>query len=87
MAVKLAKNHVLALYDQEPIQRIGLEEVEYELADDTWLITIGFERDWSEPDSVSRVLSAPKRTYKVIHIRDKDGVVTSMRNRNLEGDF
>lgn len=77
-AVRRATEHIKALYDEEGICDIGLEEIVYE--DDCWDVTIGFYRGW---DTVERSARAPwhRRAYKVVRIRDPSGSVVSIKHR------
>lgn len=81
-AVATAKTYVADLFSNEPIQHIGLEEVEFDDRLGVWSITIGFNRSW-----YASVLgySAKDRDYKVVRISDSDGKVISIKNRELVG--
>jgi len=48
-AIRLAKQYVTDLFIQEGIDQIGLEEVEFDDMNNTWLVTIGFSRPWDQP--------------------------------------
>ncbi len=80
LAIRKAKEHVLEMYKEEPIGQIGLEEVKFERFDKVWEITIGFVRDWRSSGIGVLALATPKRTYKVVRIRDEDGMFESLRN-------
>lgn len=77
-AVRRATEHIKALYDEEGIRDVGLEEIVYE--GDCWDVTIGFYRGW---DKVGGSPSAPwkRRAYKVVRIRDLTGSVVSIKHR------
>lgn len=77
-AVRRATEHIQALYDEEGIRNVGLEEIDYE--DDCWDVTIGFYRGW---DSAVPSTPAPwkRRAYKVVRIRDLTGSVVSVKHR------
>ena len=80
-AVRVAKSHVEDLFADEGINDLGLEEVEMEQGA-YWKITIGFTRPWSR--TVGTVLGGvDNRSYKVVRIRDKDGIVLSLKDRTL----
>lgn len=87
-AVQAAKDHILELYKDEKIARVGLEELEFRAADGMWEVTIGFLRLWQSdsPVRLGTVLVAPPpkpdRTYKTVCIRD-DGTVASLRHRDV----
>lgn len=83
-AVEIAKQHIRELYEAENISNVGLEEVQ--LHGGVWSITIGFSRPW---DFVSHNLfgtatDTPRRTYKVVSIRDADGEVVSVMSHSAE---
>ena len=82
-AVELAKRHVAEMFEAEPIKEVGLEEVE--LQGDSWLVTIGFTREWPTSSGVLRSLGGSGRTYKIVRISDKTGSVQSLRHRDVTG--
>ena len=82
-AIQKAKEHVAEMYQEEPISQVGLEEVEFEHAKNVWLIAIGFVRDRRPQGSRFLELNTPKRTYKVVRIRDRDGGLESLRTREV----
>jgi hypothetical protein len=86
--VKLAKQHVIDLFAEEKIMNLGLEEVEFDEATNTWSVTIGFSRPWDEPRSSFAALAGqmlyPKRSYKVILVSDGAAKVLSVKNREVK---
>ena len=80
-AVALAKKHVAAMFEAEPIKEVGLEEIE--LQGDSWSVTIGFIREWPTSSGVLRSLGGTGRTYKIVRIDDKTGSVQSLRHREV----
>ena len=79
-AVLAAKNYVLEIFGEEGIVNVGLEEVQSKGR--TWIITIGFSRPWDR--NVGPILGGNTgRTYKDIEIRDEDGRILSVKDRNL----
>ncbi|MXX53003.1 MAG: hypothetical protein F4Z35_03395 [Dehalococcoidia bacterium] len=87
-AARAAKSYIADIYSDEDISDIGLEEVEIDDFTDTWKITVGFSRPWSQKNnSLVAMLGGdirPSRSYKVIHINDRDGSVTSLTDRILD---
>jgi hypothetical protein len=82
-AVAKAKAYIGDLYTSEPIRDLGLEEVDRDGSD--WLITLGFVRDDRRglgQFSAALAEIANRRIYKVLHIDDSSGNVTSMKNRD-----
>ncbi len=82
-AVKVAKGYVAELFSEEGASNLGLEEVEYEPAQEIWQVTVGFDRKWRSPNVVENLtLTAPfKRSYKVVTIADRDAKIISLRQR------
>jgi hypothetical protein len=81
-AVDLAKKHVAGLFAQEGLVNLGLEEVEYDDAQDQWRITVGFSRSWDQQGGVAAMLNPAKRTYKVV-LLNKEGKPISVKNRGI----
>ena len=79
-AVEAAKHYIVEIFGDESITDLGLEEVEKKGG--YWNITIGFSRPWDR--RVGSVLSGgSSRTYKTIEVRDEDGHVLSVKDRNI----
>ena len=86
-AVTKAKSYVADVFDGEGPRNIGLEDVRFDDGQDLWLITIGFSRRWDEPRPFRTVLGENidlNRTYKVVHLKDSDGRITSLTDRTIE---
>ena len=93
-AVKVAKEFILEMFQDEEIVELGLEELDY--ADEgpgVWEVTFGFRRRWQganapNPAAVGLpgLLSPPspkrERTYKTVRIR-VDGKIMSMTHRDV----
>lgn len=79
-AVARAKAYVADLFSDEPIQNIGLEEVERDDAQGVWRITVGFYRDYAQSSTLHRFISAvgEPRVYRVVSLSD-DGIVRSVK--------
>ena len=85
-AVRAAKAHVADLFADEAIEKIGLEEVDFDEASQVWAITIGFARAWDRPTEFVRALSGDAaRTFKLVRIEDASGRVRSVKHRVVEG--
>jgi hypothetical protein len=81
-AVLIAKKWVEDVLGEEGVHNIGLEEVNYDEMSGTWAITIGFSRPWNSTRTAFTSISgepAAKRTYRIITIKEPNGIVTSMR--------
>ncbi len=92
-AVKVALEYVSDAFSDEKLSNLGLEEVVYDDLDETWKITVGFSRPWDYPRhsiatmaNPSLLARAASRTYKVVEIRDSDGEVTAIRNKDVAVD-
>jgi len=87
-AISKAKEYVKTVYEGERIRNVGLEEINWDEVARVWDITIGFSRPW-EADRGSRITGMEpdilKRSYKIVRIRDDDGVVASVRHRDVHG--
>lgn len=84
-AVSIAKSYVADLFGPEGAENIGLEEVEPDLSNGDWVVTIGFNRPWDRSSPLfASVGAAPRRTYKIVRISAGDEKVTSVRNRETK---
>lgn len=85
-AVREAKNYVSDLLDDEGIQDLGLEEIEFDESDQTWNVTLGFSRRWNYVRNALTPIAgerALRRSYRLVKVRDSDGQVTSVKMREL----
>ena len=82
-AIALAKQYIRDVFAEERISALGLEEVEFDDASQTWAITIGFSRPWtsSRIAGISSEFFPEKRDYKVVRIKDSDKKILSVKNR------
>ena len=81
-AAKTAKDYIVDIFGDEKIEHVGLEEVKFNHGTEDWEITIGFSRPWDR--SGLAILPDPtRRSYKVVHISDIDGKITSVTHRVL----
>lgn len=92
-AVKKALEYAAEAFSEGRLSNLGLEEVVYDDARACWKVTVGFSRPWDYPRGVMEaVVGLPamgrpaNRTYKVVEIRDSDGVATAIRMREMGGD-
>ena len=89
-AIAAAKQYVESIYASggEAISNLGLEEVEYDEADERWRITLAFSRPWNTPrtraaevlESLGAAPAAQKRSFKVLTV-EKGGRILSMKSR------
>ncbi len=85
-AVQAAKEHVAEIFADEPIENVGLEEVEFDELNGVWAVTIGFSRYWDRSmDNVFRALGTA-RDFKVVRIEDETGRVQSVKHRAVTRD-
>ena len=81
-AVNSAKTAVTDLFAQEGVFNLGLEEVEFDDAQEQWHITVGLSRSWDKRQGIlADLASTTGSTYKVVTI-DKEGKVLSIKNRD-----
>jgi hypothetical protein len=88
-AVAAAKQHIREFFADEPIQNLGLEEVEFDDTSNTWLVTFGFSRPWDKPtggilaslEIAGQELKPWRRDYKVVRISNDTGDLISIKNR------
>jgi hypothetical protein len=87
-AVAGAKKEIAELFADEGIQQVGLEAVEFDDAEQAWIVTIGFLRPWETPPNTLAALvgqgPSRRRVYKVVRIADATGQVLSMRSAATE---
>ncbi len=86
-AVRAAKKWLAEVYADERIDKIGLEEVRWR--DGNWEITLGFNRNFHEPEGVfaneelQALYARRRRDYKVIVAAGSDNHVMEMRDREV----
>ena len=85
-AVQLAKDYVADLFEGEQITNVGLEEIEFDEMSNCWKVTIGFSRPWDHRGPVITRLTDrdTTRSYKVVHINDRNEDVKSVTDRFLK---
>lgn len=85
VAVQTAKQHLLELFNSEPISYVGLEEIEFDDEAQEWIITLSFARTWEVGSLPTALGKNPpeNRHYKVFRISDVDGRVKSVKDRVL----
>lgn len=83
-AMNTAREYINAMFADEEIMQLGLEEVTYNPDAGQWRITFGFVRPWDRQNTmaVNLGLKTP-RSYKVVHIHDSDGKVVALTDRLL----
>ena len=83
-AVNTAKQYVSALFADEKLSNLGLEEVEFDEPALEWRVTLGFSRPWDEVGGLASIAQQfnPRRSYKIIRISDETGKVLSVKNRD-----
>lgn len=87
-AVETAANYLADLFAKEDISDIRLEEVELFEGSKTWNVTLSFLRKRKATGPLADALHAglgPQmdRDFKVLTVRADDGVVTSVKIRQL----
>lgn len=81
-AAHIARAYIAAVFADEEIVQLGLEEAVQDQDTKEWRITLGFVRPWDKQGAVGlrMGLKAP-RDYKVVTIDDGDGRVISLTDR------
>lgn len=79
-AVKIALNYVKELYEDNNLQDLMLEEVDFSEAANQWLITVGFSLPENQEET--QPLIAPSknrqtlsRRYKIVNVNAKTGSI------------
>ena len=83
-AIEAAKSYVADLYQQEKATNYGLEEVRKNGS--LWEVTVGFSRPWDITYTGVGVLTGNpqyKREYKIVKVREDDGEIVEMVNRDI----
>ena len=81
-AARTARHHIADVFASEEISQLGLEEAVYDQDAKQWRITFGFARPWEQPGRLGERLGMKTpRAYKVVHIDDNAGIVTSITDR------
>lgn len=81
-AVQTAKQHIMDLFSDEGITKVGLEEVAESQHLNHWQITIGFSRTWDH--GFASAINGPPRHYKVVEINKDSGRVVSVKHRSFQ---
>ena len=96
-AVAKAKAYVEELFTDEGVVDVRLEEVEHDEAQGAWNITLGFlRRAAAEParldpfatglSAALRAIAMQTRSYRVVRVRESDGVVLSVKLKDMMSD-
>lgn len=78
-AVTIAKSFVAEVLSEEKPYNIGLEEVEFDEASSTWLVTIGFSRPWDIGPFSTLSDAAARRDYRIVSVSDHLRTALSMK--------
>lgn len=86
-AITAAKEHIRALFRDEAIAEVGLEELDFRDAPRAWDVTIGFTRHLPNPrnpmGAIGALLGASsQRVYKVVRVSE-DGDIVSLKHRHF----
>ncbi len=83
-ATRTAREYVTAVFADEEITQLGLEEVMYDVDSEQWRITFGFARPWDQQNTVAvRMGLKTPRAYKVVHVNNGDGSIAALTDRLL----
>ena len=82
-AVDHAKNQIQALFGDDGIKNLGLEEVVHDAGKAVWRVTIGFSRPWDEPRNALAAIAGQnmywRRAYKVVTIDENTSNIISIK--------
>ncbi|MDE2835709.1 MAG: hypothetical protein OXM02_14495 [Bacteroidota bacterium] len=84
-AVRIAKEYLEDLYEEEDVKDIGLEELRFDGG--KWRVTIGFRRVWPLPKAAPTIAEfltrrTSDRTYKTVQISE-DGRILALNHREV----
>ncbi len=86
-AVKIATGYMRDLYEADDIPNLLLEEVELSEDEKSWLVTLGFTREFLKPSPLAIAVTndSPReiRAYKVVRLNAVNGQVESLKIRKL----
>lgn len=94
-AVQRAKAYVIELFGADGIADLRLEEIEHEEGRGIWSVTLGFlrRRETAAADgspsglmAALQSLQGQTRAYRVVRIRESDGMVLSVKTRDRAVD-
>ena len=81
-ATHIARDYITAVFADEEIAQLGLEEVVQDQDTKEWRITLGFVRPWDKQGALGlRMGLKVPRDYKVVTIDDRYGRVVSLTDR------
>jgi len=87
-AVAVAKRYIAELLADEGLTNLGLEEIDHDDTAGVWHVTLGFSRPWNTVKNALTALTGDlgtaRRTYRVVTLRDADGVVLSVKRRDSQ---
>lgn len=81
----VAREYLVQMFCGEPIGDVRVDEVVFAEERDMWQITISFSCPWGVPDVLASHTTKEHelRSYKCMHIGDRDGKVRYMLDRLL----
>ncbi|WP_295400543.1 hypothetical protein [uncultured Thiocystis sp.] len=88
-AVKSAREQALQLFEEETLNHLALEEVEFDEATQHWLVTLGYDsphklkRKTTGPSLFPTIEEEMQREYKVFRLDSNDCHLISMSIRSL----
>ncbi len=83
-ATRTAREYVTAVFADEEITQLGLEEVMYDVDSEQWRITFGFALPWDQQNTVAvRMGLKTPRAYKVVHVNNGDGSIAALTDHLL----
>jgi hypothetical protein len=80
-AIKKAIEFLDAVYANQNLRDVRLEEIDLSEGDEFWNITLSYRRGMPAPGLVGALIGETPREYKVLAVRSRDGEVRSMKIR------
>ena len=65
-AVSRARAYLVELFDDEGIEQVGLEEVDFDGTSNEWRITLGFSLPWDRRANLEAALGGPAPNLLVL---------------------
>ena len=84
-AIARAKAYVMEVFSGEGISNLGLEEIFFDDASNSWDVTVGFSRPWDivGNNAITSLVgnTSSRRSYKTLRISNDGGAILFLKNR------
>lgn len=86
-AIADAKTFFQKVFAEEEVSQARLEEVEYDEAEQAWLVTLSVVQSSASPDRWTSLIDRPaQRSYKTVRIDDGGTRQPSVKIRQIHGE-